>query len=130
MQKQRRFVAGNTGARRVVDEQRKRKGRPESVGSLLPDAARALGFEEALRLSRKAALFAELIGVIAPHLSGRCRLVATDRTQAVVEAFDGAAAQELHLRSVEIANAFSVSGDGGRILGIAVRLAAPDMRAD
>lgn len=113
-----------------MDEQRKRKGRPESIGSLLPDAARALGFEEALRLARKAVLFDELIAVIAPHLSGRCRLAATDRTQAIVEAFDGAAAQELHLRSVEIANAFSVAGDGNRILGIVVRLAAPEARAD
>ncbi|MEY4045745.1 MAG: hypothetical protein RIR19_214, partial [Chloroflexota bacterium] len=51
-------------------EQRQRKGRPEQLSSLLPDAARALGFEEALHLSRRAALFDELITVIAPHLSG------------------------------------------------------------
>lgn len=113
-------------------EQRQRKGRPEQLSSLLPDAARALGFEEALHLSRRAALFDELITVIAPHLSGRCRLAGLDRTQAIVEALDGAAAQELHLRSVEIANAFSgtTAGDGGRVLGIAVRLAAPGPHAD
>lgn len=113
-----------------MTERRTRKGRPEAIGSLLPDAARALGFEEALRLSHKAALFDELISAMAPHLSGRCRLVATDRTQAIVEAFDGTAAQELHLRSIEIANAFSVAGDGSRVLGIAVRLATPETHAD
>lgn len=113
-------------------EQRQRKGRPEQLGSLLPDAARALGFEEALHLSRRAALFDDLIAAIAPHLSGRCRLVSIDRSQAVVEALDGAAAQEVHLRSVEIANAFSGagSGDGGRVLGIIVRLATLGPHAD
>ena len=113
-------------------EQRQRKGRPEQVGSLLPDAARALGLEDALHLSRRATLFEDLIAAIAPHLSGRCRLVALDRTQAVVEASDGAAAQEVHLRRVEIANAFSGAGagDGGRVLGITVRLAAEGPHAD
>jgi hypothetical protein len=113
-------------------EQRQRKGRPEQVGALLPDAARALGFEEALHLSRRAALFDDVIAAIAPHLSGRCRLVALDRTQAIVEAGDGAAAQELHLRSVEISAAFSGAGagEGGRVLGVTVRLAAAGPHAD
>ena len=45
-------------------EQRQRKGRPEQVGSLLPDAARALGLEDALHLSRRATLFEDLIAAL------------------------------------------------------------------
>ena len=106
-----------------VSEQKPRKGRPLQVGTLIPEAARALGFEAELELSQRARVLTSVMQLIAPHLAPKCRMVGSERGRLVVEADDRAVAQELHLRGAEIAAAYTSHKEGGRTLGISVRLA-------
>ena len=106
-----------------------RKGRPHQIGSLIPEAARALGFEAELELSRQAGVFAAVLQQIAPHLAARCRLVGSERGRLIVETDDRSAAQELHLRGDEIATAYSNRHDGRRTIGVSVRMAQPDRQS-
>ena len=99
-----------------------RKSRPESIGGLLPAAARALGLEEELRRGRRATAFRELLVALAPHLAPDCALVSVEHGQMIVEASTPAAAQELHLRGREIAIAFATWPGGERTFGITARL--------
>jgi hypothetical protein len=102
---------------------RTRKGRPEGLAGLLPEAARALGFEEELRFARTMGAFNDLLRELAPHLAPISRLVAIERGRLIVEAENPAAAQELHLRGAELARAFSERPGGERAIGLAVRIA-------
>lgn len=107
---------------------RPRKGRPEGIAGLLPEAARALGFEEELRFARVMGAFGGLLREIAPHLAPVSRLVAIERGRLIIEATSPAAAQELHLRGAELARAFGERPDGERTIGVTVRIA--DARRD
>ena len=101
-----------------MPDQKPRKGRPQQIGSLIPEAARALGFEAELELSKQANVFTSVL----QELAKKCRLVGMERGRLIVEADDRAAAQELHLRGTEIASAYTQHKEGSRTLGVSVRL--------
>ena len=105
-----------------MPDQKPRKGRPQQISSLIPEAARALGFEAELELSQQANVFTSVLQEIATHLAKKCRLVGMERGRLIVEADDRAAAQELHLRGTEIASAYTQHKEGSRTLGVSVRL--------
>ena len=92
------------------------------IGDLLPDAARGLGLEAELRLSRASATFDGLVGERAPGLAGLCRVARVDGPTLVVEADAPIVAQELRLRGPELLAAFvaTPAGSGVRDLRIVV----------
>jgi Dna[CI] antecedent DciA-like protein len=97
------------------------------IGDLLPDAARGLGLEDELRLSRAMTTFDQLVAERVPSVAGSCRVVRIDRAWVVVEADAPIVAQELRLRSGELLAAFAASpaGVGARDLRVHVRRAGP-----
>jgi hypothetical protein len=98
------------------------------IGDLLPDAARGLGLEDELRLSRAMATFDQLIGERVPGAAGDCRAVRVDGATLVVEATAPIVAQELRLRAPELLAAFAATpaGAGIRELRIVVaRVSGP-----
>ena len=109
---------------------RTRKGRPEDLAGLLPEAARALGFEEELRFARIMGAFGDLLRSTAPHLVDGSHLVAIERGRLIVEASNPVVAQELHLRGAEFSRAFSEWPGGERSIGLTVRIAAPGTGSD
>jgi len=113
-----------------VSTKRTRKGRPEELAGLLPEAARALGFEDELRFARTMGAFGDLLREVAPHLVDVSHLVAIERGRLIVEARNPAAAQELHLRGAELARAFSERPGGERSIGVIVRIAATSGERD
>jgi len=104
---------------------RPRKGKPQRLGALIPEAARALGFEAALELAQQAAVLHAVLQEIAPHLAPHCRLTGSEKGRLVLEADDRATAQELHLRGAEIAGVYAQRPDGRRAVGLLVRLSTP-----
>ena len=72
------------------------------IGDLLPDAARGLGLEDELRLSRAMATFERLVAERVPAASGACRVVRIEGFAVVVEADAPIVAQELRLRAPEL----------------------------
>jgi Dna[CI] antecedent, DciA len=97
------------------------------IGDLLPDAARGLGLEEELRLSRAMATFEAIVAERVPAAAGSCRVLRLDGFDLVVEADAPIVAQELGLRSGELLTAFAASpaGVGARNLRIHVRHGGP-----
>ena len=95
------------------------------IGDLLPDAARGLGLEEELRLSRAMATFEQLVAERVPAALGACRVIRIDGFAIVVEADAPIVAQELRLRGPELLAAFAASpaGGGARELRVIVRWA-------
>ena len=93
------------------------------IGDLLPDAARGLGLEEELRLSRAMATFEAIVAERVPAASGACRVLRIDGFALVVEADAPIVAQELRMRTPELLTAFaaSLAGIGARELRIHVR---------
>jgi Dna[CI] antecedent, DciA len=93
------------------------------IGDLLPDAARGLGLEEELRLSRAMATFEAIVAERVPAAAGACRVLRLDGFELVVEADAPIVAQELRLRSAELLEAFAASpaGVGARALRVHVR---------
>ena len=49
-----------------MPNEKPRKGRPQQIGSLIPEAARALGFEAELALAQQATLLTSVLNEIAP----------------------------------------------------------------
>jgi hypothetical protein len=82
------------------------------IGDLLPDAARGLGLEEELRLSRAIATFEGLVGERIPAAAGASRVLRIDGFALVVEADAPIVAQELRLRAPELLAAFRSSPAG------------------
>ena len=98
--------------------------RPMSrIGDLLPDAARGLGLEDELRLSRAMATFEALVAERVPPAAGACRVIRLDGFALIVEADAPIVAQELRLRATELLTAFAASpaGIGARELRVHVR---------
>ncbi len=98
--------------------------RPMSrIGDLLPDAARGLGLEDELRLSRAMATFEAIVAERVPPAAGGCRVVRLDGFALIVEADAPIVAQELRLRAAELLTAFAASpaGIGARELRVHVR---------
>ena len=93
------------------------------LGELMPDAARALGLEDELRLSRAMATFEALVSERVPAAAGSCRVVRLDGFSMVVEADAPIVAQELRLRGSELLAAFAAApgGVGARELRVHVR---------
>ena len=97
------------------------------LGELIPDAARALGLEDELRLSRAGATFEALVAERVPAAAGACRVVRLDGTTLDVEADAPIVAQELRLRATELLAAFAAApgGVGARQIRVHVRRESP-----
>ena len=93
------------------------------LGDLIPAAARELGLEDELRLSRAIATFEALVAERVPAAAGACRVVRLEGFGLVVEADAPIVAQELRLRSSELLSAFAAApgGVGVRELRLHVR---------
>ena len=97
------------------------------IGDLIPDAARALGLEDELRLARAMATFEAIVEERVPAAAGACRVVGIAGFSIDVEADAPIVAQELRLRSGELLAAFAAApgGIGIRDLRVHVRRAGP-----
>ena len=93
------------------------------LGDLIPDAARALGLEEELRLSRAIATFEAIVAERVPAAVGACRVVRLEGFSVVVEADAPIVAQELRMRTPELLAAFAAApgGVGAREIHLHVR---------
>jgi hypothetical protein len=96
-------------------------------GDLIPEAARALGLEDELRLSRAIATFEAIVAERVPAAAGSCRVVRIEGFALVVEADAPIVAQELRLRASELLGAFAAApgGLGVRELQVHVRRSGP-----
>jgi hypothetical protein len=95
------------------------------LGDLLPHAARGLGLEDELRLSRAMATFEQLVAERVPAAAGSCRVIRIEGFAIIVEADAPIVAQELRLRGPELLAAFGATpaGTGLRDLRVLVRRA-------
>jgi Dna[CI] antecedent DciA-like protein len=93
------------------------------IGDLLPDAARGLGLEDELRLSRTMSTFDRLVAERVPSVVGACQVTRVDGPTVVVEAMAPIVAQELRLHLPELLAALSGSPVGGGIREIRVVVA-------
>ena len=93
------------------------------IGELIPDAARALGLEDELRLARAIATFEAIVAERVPAAAGACRVVRLEGFAIDVEADAPIVAQELRLRAGELVSAFAAApgGVGVRDLRVHVR---------
>lgn len=96
--------------------------RPERVGELLPETARALGLERELRLARAAATWDALVAERVPPAAGACRLVRLEPDAVVVAASEPVVAAELRMRALELLEAFGAAPGGARARFLRVRL--------
>jgi hypothetical protein len=97
------------------------------LGDLIPDAARALGLDEELRLSKAMATFESIVAERVPAAAGACRVTRFEGFAVDVEADVPIVAQELRLRATELLTAFAASpgGLGVRELRVHVRRGGP-----
>ena len=93
------------------------------LGDLLPDAARGLGLEDELRLSRAMTTFERLVAERVPAAAGACRIVRIDGFTIVAEADAPIVAQELRLRGPELLAAFANAPAGFRATDLRVVVA-------
>ena len=93
------------------------------LGELIPDAARALGLEDELRLSRAIATFEALVAERVPAAAGACRVIRLEGFTLDIEADAPIVAQELRLQAGELMTAFAATpgGVGARELRVHVR---------
>ena len=82
------------------------------LGDLIPDAARALGLEDELRLSRAIATFEAIVAERVPAAAGACRVIRLEGFTLDVEADAPIVAQELRLRGDRAAG--GLRGRAGR----------------
>ena len=94
------------------------------LGDLIPDAARALGLEEELRLARAIATFEALVAERVPAASGACRVVRLEGFAIDVEADAPIVAQELRMRASELISAFAAAPGGVGVHELRVRVRA------
>jgi hypothetical protein len=94
----------------------------QRIGELIPEAARHLGLEEELRLSRAIATFQAIVAERIPAAAGACRLLRVDGFALVVEADAPIVAQELRLRSPEVLDALAAAPGGLRARELRVRV--------
>jgi hypothetical protein len=92
-----------------------RRRRPDRVGDLLPEAARALGLEHELHLARASATWDALIAELVPPAVGACRLVRLEADAIVVAAGEPIVAAELRMRANELLDAFGQAPGGARV---------------
>ena len=94
-------------------EERRRRSRPTRIGDLLPEAARALGLEDELRLGRAIATWDALIAERVPPAVGACRLIRLEPGTVVVAVAEPIVAAALRMR------ALGGVGPGGVVPGTA-----------
>ena len=102
-----------------------RKRPMRRVGELIPDAARALGLEDELRLARAMATFEAIVEERIPAAAGACRVIRLEGFAIDVEADAPIVAQELRLRSSELLEAFAATPGGAGIRDVRVRVRRP-----
>lgn len=97
------------------------------IGDLIPEAARALGLEDELRLARAISTFEAIVAERVPAAAGACRVVRLEGFSIDVEADAPIVAQELRMRSNELIGAFAAApgGMGIRDLRVHVRREGP-----
>ena len=97
------------------------------LGDLIPDAARALGLQDELRLSRAMATFEAIVAERVPAAAGSCRVIRLEGFTLDIEADAPIVAQELRLRGTELLAAFAAApgGVGARELRVHVRRGGP-----
>jgi len=93
-------------------EERRRRSRPTRIGDLLPEAARALGLEDELRLGRAIATWDALIAERVPPAVGACRLIRLEPGTVVVAVAEPIVAAALRMRALELLGAFSTAPGG------------------
>jgi len=98
------------------------------IGDLLPDAARGLGLEDELRLSRVMATFDRLVAERVPSVAGACRVARLDGPTLVVVADPPIVAQELRLRGPELQQAFAATPAGAGIQTLRVVIGRGGLR--
>ena len=98
------------------------------IGDLMPDAARALGLEDELRLSRAIGTFEALVAERVPAAAGACRVLGIEGFALDVEADAPIVAQELRLRAAELLAAFAATPGGTGIREVRVRVRRADPR--
>jgi hypothetical protein len=98
------------------------------LGELLPDAARGLGLEDELRLSRAMATFERLIAERVPSVVGACHVTRLEGPLLVVEAAAPIVAQELRLRAPELLSAFVATPAGSGVREIRTVVGRGDLR--
>jgi predicted nucleic acid-binding Zn ribbon protein len=77
----------------------------ERLGDLLPDAARQLGLDDELELAAAMTAWQKIVAERIPAAVGACRVTALAQGIATIEADEPIVAQELRLRSPELAAA-------------------------
>ena len=92
-----------------------RRRRPDRIGDLLPEAARALSLEDELRLARATATWDAIVAECVPPASGACRLVRLEPDAIVVAADEPIVAAELRMRALELLQAFGSAPGGARV---------------
>src|SRR4051812_38165541 len=102
-----------------------RRRRPARVGDLLPEAARALGLEDELRLARAITTWDALVAERVPPASGACRLVALEPDAIVIAVDEPIVGAELRMRALELLAAFSAAPGGIRARQLKLRGEAP-----
>jgi hypothetical protein len=98
------------------------------IGDLVPEAARALGLEEELRLARAIATFETLVEELAPEVAGGCRVVRLSGATLDVEADAPIIAQELRLRQADLLGAFAAAPGGTGVTSLVVHVRRPGPR--
>jgi predicted nucleic acid-binding Zn ribbon protein len=94
------------------DAERARRRRPDRIGDLLPEAAKALGLEEQLRLARAGSTWDRLIAERVPPAAGATRLVRLEPGRVIVEVDEPIVASELRMRALELLGAFAAAPGG------------------
>ena len=92
------------------------------VGDLVPEAARALGLEDELRLARAISTFEALVAERGPAPAGACRVVRLQGFVVDVEADAPIVAQELRLRARDLIDAFTSTPGGLGITDLRVHV--------
>ena len=90
------------------------------IGDLIPDAARALGLEDELRLARAMSTFEAIVAERVPAAAGACRVIRLEGFDLVVEADAPIVAQELRLRSATLLEALQAAPAGGQLREIRI----------
>jgi hypothetical protein len=98
------------------------------VGDLVPDAARALGLEDELRLARAISTFERLVAERVPAAAGACRVIRLEGFAIDVEADAPIVAQELRLRSRDLLSAFASTPGGLGVTDLRVHVRRSEPR--
>jgi len=98
-----------------------RRRRPSRLGDLLPEAARALGLEDELRLARAIATWDALVAERVQPAVGACRLIALERDAIVVAVDESIVGAELRMRALELLGAFAAAPGGARVHELRLR---------